>query len=251
MTTPQHSDTFGYITRMGHVNPKAIIAEFFATALFVFVCPGVAALSSQTLATSPAFGIVVPFSFGLGITTLIYLLQNVKGAGHINPAVTLGILLSNFETLAHNSIQSVLTIVAQCAGALFGSSLLLAVTWDTYLLGANSVNPGFHTMQAFVGEAIMTALLVTVVLTLSYYKNPNLPFIVGFAVFLAHAVLVPVDGCSINPARSFGPAVIVGFAGRGDVVFFTAPFLGSVLGVFLHKVLVLLGSNEVAQSNVV
>merc|ERR1712048_110124 len=120
-------------------------------------------------------------------------------------------------------------------------------------LGSNGVSKGFTQSQALLGEIMTTALLVLVVHETAC--NPatadNRPLAcvaIGFAVFLAHAVLIPIDGCSINPTRSFGPAAIQSIRYADDQtvisqiwdhmwIFWVAPLLGSAVAVGLYKLM--------------
>ncbi|KAH8046351.1 water channel [Aureococcus anophagefferens] len=87
-------------------------------------------------------------------------------------------------------------------------------------LGSNGVGSGFSNSQALLGEIVMTFLLMYVVLETAVSKTNNkgdfAPIAIGFAVYLGHVVLIPIDGCSINPTRSFGPAVVATVQDRGS-----------------------------------
>ena len=108
-------------------------------------------------------------------------------------------------------------------------------TAPPYMLGSNFVAPGVPLGSAFLLEFMGTFLLVWTVLNTAVSKvsiAANLaPMAIGFSVFLAHIVLIPFTGCGINPARSFGPHVVVLMAGEtvgtaGWWIYYTAPFVG-------------------------
>ena len=106
----------------------------------------------------------------------------------------------------------------------FGSGLLSLVyrksSDRTNGLGSNRVGPGFSPRQAFLGEAIMVFILMYVVLETAVNKKNKAnaalaPVAIGFAVYIGHTMLIPVDGCSLNPTRSFGPALVSYIQNRG------------------------------------
>lgn len=190
---------------------------------------------SQTTAN---FGITVALAFGMAIAVLVYTIAHVSG-GQLNPAVTAGLFLTG----KLGSVQTLANMIAQVIGSLLGAGLLYATTPDAPgagNLGANAVSPGFNNGQAFLGEMLMTCVLVFTVLMVAtdakaVAKNVA-PLAIGFSVFLGHAVLIPIDGCSINPARSFGPAAVAG-AWNNFWVYIVGPFTGALLAAIMHMVL--------------
>merc|ERR1711959_694857 len=104
----------------------------------------------------------------------------------------------------------IIDIVAQGLGAILGSTLLLLTIHDTAIechTGQNNVTALFHNEHAFIAEALVTFFVVTAVLEIKSNANCS-PMAVGLAYFLATLFLFPIDGCSVNPARSFAPAVV-------------------------------------------
>ncbi|GAX16303.1 aquaporin-1 [Fistulifera solaris] len=228
---------------------RALAAEFVATALFVFIGCGVA-VSGQTLndrnsadgaANDNGLLVAIALAFGFAISVLAYTIAPVSG-GHINPAVTFAfVVLGDF-----NLFQFGAYLAAQCAGAVLGA----AIVWGTYEstvlsdppfgLGINTVHPSYSQGSAFLGEMMGTILLVwTVLMTAVSSKSiaGNLaPIAIGWSVMLAHLLLVPLTGCGINPARSFGPHVVAAMGGLGDEVgtdgwwvYYIAPFVGAAV----------------------
>ena len=185
----------------------------------------------NTITINSSFGIATAMAFGMAIMVLVYSLGHVSG-GQFNPAVSLGLWLSGNLPL----FQMIVNMCAQVLGAILAAGLIYGMTPDPTdsTLGSNAVAVGYLASQAFLGEVIMTALLVFVVhMTVCDANNsisPMAPLAIGFAVFLAHTVLIPVDGCSINPARSLGPAIVSGHFGNKFWVFIIGPFLGSFFG---------------------
>jgi len=224
---------------------KAALAEYVAMTLFVTIGCGCA----MGIAKEPgsAWVLQVSLTFGLAITSLAYSVGAYSG-GQINCAVTFGLVLIGHITVG----QGILNFVAQMLGSLTGAYLLCAIFPKeqdrTQGLGSNAIGDGFSKGNAFIGEAMMTFVLMFVVLETAV--NPNSEanralacVAIGFAVFLAHTVLIPIDGCSINPTRSFGPAFVAQgrYAKAGAFkdmgVFWAAPLMGSALAVGAYGVL--------------
>jgi len=187
---------------------KAAAAEFLAMVLFVIIGCGVACGHG---ASDGETRLVVAFAFGMAIMVLAYSIGHHSG-GHINCAVTLSLVLGG----QCDWKQGLLNVAAQLLGSLVGAAFLAAI-FDcdndmTNSLGSNIIAPNFSLGQAFLGELLMTFLLCFTVYETAVNKDTscgkNACIAIGFAVFLAHLVLLPIDGCSINPTRSFGPAIV-------------------------------------------
>jgi len=232
------------------VNLKACIAEFVAMALFVYIGCGSAAMNAfdggdtASSVPNPAWTLGVALTFGFAITVLAYATAHISG-GQINCAVTFALCISGELSW----IQGLFNFISQMVGSIVGAALLLLATNGdsgdkitardfTGALGANSVNPRYSKANAFVGEVIMTFFLVYVVFDTAVNKKSvaenNAPIAIGLAVFLAHMLLIPQTGCSINPTRSFGPALVAYGNGNHSVfddhwIFWVAPLLGASL----------------------
>jgi MIP family channel proteins len=216
------------------VSYKAAAAEYLAMTLFVVIGCG----SAMAVCGEPGWVLQVALTFGLAITSLAYTVGHFSG-GQINCAVTLGLVLAGKLTAA----QGVTNFVAQILGSLTGALLLTLMIPEaadkTGGLGTNKISDKLSKFNAFVGEFIMTFLLMFVVLETAV--NPATKanremaaLAIGFAVFLAHAVLINVDGCSINPTRTFGPAMVrqMLYKNKADsldeqLVFWAGPLLGA------------------------
>jgi len=235
---------------------SAMLAEYVAMTLFVVIGCG----SAMSIAKEPgsAWILQVSLSFGFAISSLAYAVASYSG-GQINCAVTLGLMLVQKIGV----VQGILNVFAQLCGSVTGAYILTAIfprdMDKTGGLGCNKIAEGFSPANAFVGEAMMTFLLMFVVLETAV--NPNSEenralacLAIGFAVFLAHTVLIPIDGCSINPTRSFGPAFVVqqlsaaeapdrtGRAIKVDAfkdmhVFWAGPCVGSTLAAIAYGLL--------------
>ncbi|KAG6432818.1 hypothetical protein SASPL_104405 [Salvia splendens] len=196
---------------------RALIAEFIATLLFLYVTVlTVIGYKSQS-ATDECGGVGIlgiAWAFGGMIFILVYCTAGISG-GHINPAVTFGLFLGRKVSL----IRAVMYMVAQCLGAICGVGLVKAFQksyYNRYGGGANTLSDGYNKGTGLGAEIIGTFVLVYTVFSATDPKRnardshvPVLaPLPIGFAVFMVHLATIPITGTGINPARSFGAAVI-------------------------------------------
>jgi len=196
------------------VSLAAVLAEYIAMTLFVMIGCG----SAMAVANTPGWTLQVSLAFGLAITALAYAIGHYSG-GHINCAVTFGLVLVG----ACGVVQGLANFVAQMLGSLTGAGLLCLMFRKandrTGSIASNMLQwpdpPGERVewYNAFVAEIFGTYLLVFVVIQTavnpkSFPNRVMACLAIGFAVFLAHSVLIPIDGCAINPTRNFGPAVV-------------------------------------------
>lgn len=217
---------------------KAALAEYVAMTLFVLIGCG----SAMGVAKEPGWVLQVSLTFGFAISALAYSIGHYSG-GHINCAVTLGLVLTGHCTMA----QGLLNFVAQLLGAITGALILKFMYPEdedkSGGIGSNSIPEG-RVLNALIGEVMMTFLLVFVVLETA--TNPATAanremacLAIGLAVFLAHSVLIPIDGCSINPTRSLGPALVRKFLYKSSGslqdmwVFWAGPLLGAAGAAFV------------------
>lgn len=222
---------------------RKLIAEFVGTFLLVFLAVGAAVFGIAggvgKDAAGPASGVVgVALAFGLVLLALAYAFGPVSGT-HVNPAVTLAMVLSKRQAPAEGAGY----IVAQFAGAIAGGAVLklfvssFGVTDKTGALGTNAYDNGAVSMAgAFVLEALLTAAFVLVILLVT--ERVAAPGFAGLAIGLAltavHLVGIPLTGTSVNPARSFGPALFEGGTALSQVwLFIAAPLVGSVIAVIV------------------
>jgi len=185
-----------------------------------------------------AWRLEVALTFGVSIAVLVYSTAHTSG-GQINSAVTLALVVSG----QLKWVQGLANVAAQFLGAVVGAGLVEAALPVQTSLGSNTVSADYTLGEAFICELLFTLLLCVVVFQTavdgsSVAKNMA-PLAIGLAVFLAHVALLPVTGCSINPPRSFGPALVATIAGEKDLfndywVFFVAPHLAGVLAALGH-----------------
>eukprot|EP01023_Acetabularia_acetabulum_P067019 TRINITY_DN9155_c0_g1_i2.p1 TRINITY_DN9155_c0_g1~~TRINITY_DN9155_c0_g1_i2.p1 ORF type:complete len:366 (-),score=41.95 TRINITY_DN9155_c0_g1_i2:691-1788(-) len=226
---------------------QSIIAEFIAMTVFIYIgCGTVMAFlapkeftySSQVTKDESylahidsTFGVVVPFVFGLTVMVLAYAMSKVQ-AGQLNPAVTIGLVATCKMPLVHGVAMVIAQILASMLAVGFLKITIPNADDSTY--GANSLSENVSVVNALIGETFLTFVLVLVVLLMDNTQNKAItaPIAIGFTVFVAHGVLLPLDGCSINPARSFGPAVASG-TWKHFWIFSVAPIVGALVAVAL------------------
>ncbi|KAM7256122.1 hypothetical protein ACFE04_011863 [Oxalis oulophora] len=230
---------------------RACIAEFIATLLFLYIT--VLTVIGYKAGVDPnkagvdecgGVGILgIAWAFGGMIFVLVYCTAGISG-GHINPAVTLGLFLARKVSL----IRAVLYIVAQCLGAIAGCGLVKAFQKSYYTRyggGANELAAGYSKGTGLGAEIIGTFVLVYTVFSATDPKRnardshiPVLaPLPIGFAVFMVHLATIPITGTGINPARSFGAAVIYNQEKAWDDqwIFWVGPFIGAAIAAFYHQ----------------
>jgi aquaporin Z len=220
--------------------------KYMAEALgtFVLVFGGV---GSAVLAGSHIGYLGVAFAFGLSLLAMIYTIGPISGC-HINPAVTLGVLLAK----KIEATEAVIYMVAQVAGAIVASTLILFIArgaaggYEAGVagLGANGYgahSPGGYSLgAAFAGEAILTMFLVLTVLGSTDVKAPVgfAGVAIGLVLTLIHLVGIPLTNTSVNPARSIGPAIFVGgWALQQLWLFIVAPFVGAAIAAIAYGVI--------------
>ncbi|KAL5211971.1 hypothetical protein ABZP36_022818 [Zizania latifolia] len=231
---------------------RAVIAEFIATLLFLYITVatviGYKHQSDPTVNTTDAacsgVGILgIAWAFGGMIFILVYCTAGISG-GHINPAVTFGLFLARKVSL----IRAVLYIVAQCLGAICGVGLVKGFQssyYSRYGGGANTLSSGYSKGTGLGAEIVGTFVLVYTVFSATDPKRnardshiPVLaPLPIGFAVFMVHLATIPITGTGINPARSFGAAVIFNQDKAWDDhwIFWVGPLVGAAIAAAYHQ----------------
>ena len=199
------------------------------TFLLVFLGAGAAVFGSDKIG---ALGVAL--TFGLVLLALAYAIGPVSGC-HVNPAVTLGVLLRRGITVP----EAMIYWSAQVLGGLLGGALLKLMTSSfgevvdqTGALGTNDWGTRVNGRGAFLLEVILTFVLVLVVLLVTgRAAAPGFAGLaIGLVLIVVHLVGIPLDGTSVNPARSLGPAVFAGVHALGRVwLFVLAPLIGGAL----------------------
>ncbi len=213
---------------------REALTEFFGTLILVFFGVGSAVAGIERIGP-----VGVGLAFGLVLLALAYSIGPTSGC-HVNPAVTLGVLLRGGMT----SRRAIIYWVAPFLGAIAGAALLKMmvagfgrVKDQTGTLGSNDWGATISGPGAFVLEIIMTFLLVFVVLLVT--GRAAAPGFAGLAIGLVltvvHLVGVPLDGTSVNPARSLGPALLNGGTPLSHVwLFIVAPLVGGLLAALVE-----------------
>lgn len=216
---------------------RSLVAEFLGTALLVLLAVGAAVGGIDSIG---ALGVAL--AFGLTLLALAYALGPISGC-HINPAVTLGVLLSRGMT----GMEAGLYWAAQLAGGIAGAAVLALltsgfgdVTDQTGVLGANDWGVSINASGAFLLETLLTFVLVAVVLLVT--GKAAAPGFAGLAIGLTlgavHLIGIPLTGTGVNPARSLGPALFAGGEPLAHVwLFLLAPMVGAVLAVLVVRAL--------------
>lgn len=210
-----------------------IVAEFIGTFTLVLFGCGAAVLGGEHVGQ-----LGIALAFGFAIIALAYGIGPVSGC-HVNPAVSLGAFVAGRISVA----EMLRYWAAQFTGGLAGALVLMVIAGGTAKgLGQNGWGPGylgeFSLQAAFIFEVVMTALFVIVILgATGADAAPGFAGLgIGIALAVIHIVGIQVTGVSVNPARSFGPAVLVGGQALAQLwLFFLAPAIGAVLGALLYR----------------
>ena len=204
-------------------------AEFFGTFILVFI--GTATVAGALRMGVPPL-LAAPFGFGIGLLAALYAFAEVSG-GHFNPAVSLGLFLDRRLGAA----DLVAYWASQILGAVAASLVLLLATSKHEV--ASTANVPSSNGTGFVIELVLTAIFVAMILQSSKSSRYGGSALVAIPLTLTgvHFAAIPFTGCSVNPARSFGPA-LVGNTWTGIWIFFAAPLLGAVLAWAVHSVVV-------------
>ncbi|KAL4624603.1 aquaporin-4-like, partial [Arapaima gigas] len=217
---------------------RAVSGEFLATLIFVLL--GLGSTISWSVGEKnlpPANLVLISLCFGLSIATMVQCFGHISGA-HINPAVTAAMVCTQKLSLA----KSVFYVVAQCLGAIAGAGILYLVTPASVRggLGVTAVNSNMSVGQAFLVEFLITLELVFTVFASCDHKRSDLKgsaaLAIGYAVTIGHLFAIPYTGASMNPARSFGPAVIT-WTWDNHWVYWVGPILGGVIAAAMYEYL--------------
>lgn len=231
------------------MNFKKYIAEFIGTAVLVtFGCGSAVAANTligdtTVLPAGSALALstlLIAFAFGLVIVAMAYSIGNVSGC-HINPAVSLAMLISK----KINTTDFVGYLIAQFLGGIAGAGLLAFIVGGTDSgLGSNGYAEasamGASMAQAFVVEVVLTFVFITAILGVTSRTSNSavVGIVIGLALTLVHILGIPFTGTSVNPARSFGPALLAGGTALSQIwLFIVAPLVGSAIAAFVYNAL--------------
>ena len=207
---------------------RRLAAEFVGTFLLVFAGPGAVVVNGVSGGGVGSLGIGL--SFGLAVMAAIYAVGHLSGA-HINPAVTVAFALTRHFPWSLVPAY----VVAQLLGACAASATHLALFGDVADLGATV--PSGSASQAALLEGVLTLLLMFVVSAVATdvrAVGQAAAIAIGGYVALAATFAGPIAGASMNPARSFGPALLSG-TWTAHWAYWTGPVVGAVLGALLYR----------------
>ncbi len=217
-----------------------LVAEFLGTAVLVLFGCGSAVLAGDAVGQ-----LGIAFAFGLAIVAMAYGIGMVSGC-HVNPAVSVGAFVAGRMTTS----DLIGYIIAQCLGAIAGAAILLVIAsghagYDIAHngLGQNGWGPGYlgeYSLQAaFVWEVVATFIFLVVILGVTQKSAPSTlaGLAIGLTLAVIHIVGIKVTGVSVNPARSLGPALLVGGHALSQLwLFFVAPTIGAVLAGLCFRI---------------
>ncbi len=209
---------------------KKYLAEALGTFALVFVGTGAIIVNDVTNGSITHVGIAL--SFGLVIMTMIYAYGEVSGA-HFNPAVTVGFTIAR----GFPRSEALRYILSQVVGALLASALLLGMFPDHATLG--STLPSGSALQSLIFEIVMTFFLMIVILGVTSgtkEKGIVAGIAIGAAIALDALFGGPISGASMNPARSFAPALLSGNFGT-FWIYLIGPVLGAALAALASRYL--------------
>lgn len=214
-------------------NMKKYFAEMIGTMVLVLMGCGSAVIAGSAAgAVGTGVGTLgVAMAFGLSVIAMVYTIGSISGC-HINPAITLGVYLTG----RINGKDASMYMLFQIVGALIGSTVLYFIATGMGLpgnvAGANSYAGSTSEVSAFLAEMVFTFIFVLVVLGSTSTKAPSgfAGLAIGLTLILIHIVCIPITGTSVNPARSFAPALFAqGLALSQLWLFIVAPFIGAAL----------------------
>ncbi|PHH92922.1 hypothetical protein CDD83_3412 [Cordyceps sp. RAO-2017] len=231
--------TYYYIPSSARNALIVVIGEFCGTFMFLlisFIAAETAITTNSTDATAPLapFSIMyIAASFGMALAVNVWIFFRVSG-GQFNPAVTLGLVLVG----AVKPLRALMIVPAQLAAGIAAAAMTFALV-PGKLLVESKLAPGVSVVQGLFMEMFLTSQLVVTVYFLAVEKHRATflaPLGIGASVFVGHMAGVNFSGASLNPARSFGPAVFLGFVSH-HWVYWIGPFMGALLAFAAYSLL--------------
>ena len=234
---------------------KKYLAEMIGTMVLVLMgCGTAVSLGCNPVGADLSTVVGTAMAFGLSVIAMAYTIGGISGC-HINPAITLGVFLSK----RMSAKDALMYIVFQVIGGLLGAAILYALVTSAGTdfalagagLGSNDLQSGVSVAGGLIAEIVFTCVFVLVVLGATASDNESTGKFAGLAIglslILVHLVCIRYTGTSVNPARSFGPALFAQLAGGPATalsnlwIFIAGPFAGAVLASCIWKVI---GNNK-------
>ena len=219
---------------------KKFISELIGTfSVVLFGCGsavfGQLFVSADMLTTmgNPITITAIGMCFGLAVLIMCYAIGPISGC-HVNPAVSFGVFLNGGMKFG----EMIMYWIAQIIGGILGAVAIGLISQQWNVFGANQYATG-HLGGAFIVEVIFTFLFVLVVLGATSKKAPKgfAGIAIGWALAIVNIVMIPIDGASVTPARSFGPAIFQGGAALSQLwVFIVAPLIGAAIAALVWQI---------------
>ncbi len=220
---------------------KKYVAELLGTFVLVFVGCGSAVLAGNEIGN-----VGIAFAFGLSVLAMVYAIGGISGC-HINPAISISMFAAGKMKLKNMAIY----VIVQCVGAVIAALLIygIAVGKPGYSLALNGLGQngydtaspaGFSMISGFIAEVALTFIFLLVIFGSTSERTPKgfAGISIGLSLVLIHLVGIPITGTSVNPARSLGPAVIVGEVALSQLwLFLLAPIIGGLIAAAVWRFL--------------
>jgi len=220
---------------------KKYLAELLGTFVLVFF-----GTASVVVAGKSIGFLGIALAFGLSVLVMVYAIGPISGC-HINPAITIAMLVNG----RIGSKDAVFYILVQCIGAIIASLLLLAIMTGqpAYSLATDGLGQNGYGIASPGGFPLVSGLIAEIVLTFTFLivifgstsKAAPAGFAglaIGLSLTLIHLVGIPITGTSVNPARSLGPALVVGGTALSQLwLFIIAPIIGAVIAAGVWRLL--------------
>jgi len=218
---------------------KKYVAELIGTMVLVLMGCGSAVIAGYSIGYTG-----IAFAFGLSVVAMAYAIGSISGC-HINPAISISMLVAGKLSVKDTALY----VAFQCVGAIIGAGILyaIAVGNPTFSLATNglgqngydSASPAGYTLaSALIAEIVLTFIFVLVVHGSTSERAPKgfAGLSIGLTLVLIHLVAIPIDGTSVNPARSLGPALFAGGTALNQLwLFIVAPIIGGILAAIVWK----------------
>ena len=222
---------------------KKYVSELIGTMVLVLMGCGSAVIAGQYIGYQG-----ISFAFGLSVVAMVYAIGSISGC-HINPAISISMLVAGKLGVKDTAMY----VAFQCVGAIIGAGILYAIavggpSFNAGNLGQNGYDvaspAGYTLASALIAEVVLTFIFVLVVHGATSEKAPKgfAGLSIGLTLVLIHLVAIPIDGTSVNPARSLGPALFAGLT-SGSValsqlwLFIVGPIIGGILAALVWKLL--------------
>ena len=213
---------------------KKYIAELIGTMVLVLMGCGSAVIASFYIGN-----VGISFAFGLAVLGMVYAIGSISGC-HINPAISISMLVAGKLSVKDTALY----VTFQCVGAVIGAGILysIAIGNPAYNLATDGLGANMYTTyslaSALIAEIVLTFIFVLVVFGSTSERAPKgfAGLSIGLTLVLIHLVAIPIDGTSVNPARSLGPALFVGGTALNQLwLFIVAPIIGGILAAIVWK----------------